>query len=162
MKKIIVIAALVCSFVITACGDQDAVTSPAPTVVATTTAVPSPIAMSASPTPAASPSPVRTSPTPAKPAAPVYTDLDSGSVITFSDGYPKIVSTSKISPRVDVETYFKDEKRAVALAPGVWTNLPEGAELQDAATGGPLIGLCASVKAFQRKNPDVSRGGTCW
>jgi hypothetical protein len=83
-------------------------------------------------------------------------------VLNFSKGYPKIVRVSQISSRVDRETYFEGEKRAVALAPGVWTNLPEGAELQDAVADGPFIGLCASIKAFERKNPGVSRGGTCW
>jgi hypothetical protein len=72
------------------------------------------------------------------------------------------MSVSKISDRVDVETYFEGEKKAVAIAPGVWTNLPDGTELQDAVAGGALIGLCASIKAFERQNTDISRGGTCW
>jgi hypothetical protein len=91
----------------------------------------------------------------------VYTDSDTGGVMNFSNGYPKIVRVSEISPRVDTDTYFEGEKMAVQLAPGVWTNLSEGAELQDAVADGGLIGLCASIKAFERKNPQISRGGTC-
>ena len=75
----------------------------------------------------------------------------------MTQGYPKIVSVSKISSRVDVETYFEGEKKAVALAPGVWTNLPDGAELEDAVANEALIGLCASIDAFERQNPDICR-----
>ncbi|MEV4343525.1 hypothetical protein AB0J83_03465 [Actinoplanes sp. NPDC049596] len=119
---------------------------------------------SSTPPPATTPAavPTTTSATPTTKPSPVYTDDDSGAVMVFSKGYPKIVPVSKISSRVDTDTYFKDEKKAVALAPGVWTNLPDGAELQDAVAGGALVGLCASITAFERKNPDISRGHTCW
>ena len=31
-----------------------------------------------------------------------------------------------------------------------------------AVADGSLIGLCASNEDFERKNPEISRGGTCW
>lgn len=82
--------------------------------------------------------------------------------INFSKGYPKTVRVSDISPRVNTDLYFEGEEKAVQLAPGVWTNLPEGAELQDAVADGSFIGLCASIAAFERRNPGISRGSTCW
>lgn len=154
-KRITAVVAVLAFGSIASCGDQEPETTAAPTP---TSATPSPAATSSSPTPL----PAETSSTPTKDPEPIYTDAEAGTPINFSKGYPRIVRVSKISSRVDTESYFKGEKRAVQLAPGVWTNLPEGAGLQDAVADGPLIGLCASVKAFERKNPDVSCGGTCW
>jgi hypothetical protein len=145
------------ALLVTGCNGTSETAAPAPPSATPPSSAPSP---TSSPSP--SPSPAQTSSTPTKDPEPIYTDADSGSVITFKKGYPKIVSVSKISSRVDVDTYFKDERKAVALAPGVWTNLSDGAELQDAAAGGALVGLCASIEAFERQNPEISRGHTCW
>jgi hypothetical protein len=53
--------------------------------------------------------------------------------------------------------------KAVQLAPGVWTPLQDGAEVQDAVSAEVLDGFCSSVKAFERQYRDgQTYGGACW
>lgn len=52
---------------------------------------------------------------------------------------------------------------AVAIAEGVWTKLPPGADMEDAVTAGSLDGFCASIKTYERTYLDgEEHGGACW
>lgn len=81
----------------------------------------------------------------------------------FPRGYPKVVSVSSLPFQVKSWYQMGHYKKAVAVAPGVWTPLSPGASVQDAVTGGGLDGFCASIKAYERKYLNgEEEGGTCW
>lgn len=53
--------------------------------------------------------------------------------------------------------------KAVAIAPGVWAELPPGASKMDAANSGVYDGFCASITAYSRKFRHGEQfAGTCW
>lgn len=81
----------------------------------------------------------------------------------FPSGLPRKVAVSSM-PEPVREMYQADgATAAVQLAPGVWTPLPPGATVKDAAAAGNLDGFCASIHAYERQylNGD-ERGGSCW
>jgi hypothetical protein len=81
----------------------------------------------------------------------------------FPHGYPKVVRVSKLPEQVRSWYRMSHYRKAVAVAPGVWTPLPPGASKMDAATSGVLDGFCASIKSYERKYLDgQSAGGACW
>lgn len=85
------------------------------------------------------------------------------SVPTFPKGYPKIVAVKTLPNQVRSWYEMSDLKKAVAIAPGVWTELPPGAEMVDAIASGSLDGFCGSIKAYERKyTAGEEHGGTCW
>jgi nitrous oxide reductase accessory protein NosL len=105
--------------------------------------------VTASTSPSASPSPTANVPTSAAPR--------------FPSGYPKVVNVTSLPSQVKNWYQIGGYTKAVALAPGVWTPLPPGATVDDAAASGPLDGYCASIKAYERQYLNgEERGGACW
>jgi hypothetical protein len=76
----------------------------------------------------------------------------------FPEGYPKKVKVSSLPSIFDTDFTTKD---AVAIAPGVWAELPEGASVADVARSGSLIGYCASIEAWEREYSVSGRSNTC-
>lgn len=79
----------------------------------------------------------------------------------FPKGFPKKVALSEIpSP---INSAYEGFEFAVQLAPGVYTSLPPGANLKDAAFGDIADGYCASIDAFVKRYRDgAEMGGSCW
>lgn len=77
----------------------------------------------------------------------------------FPEGFPKVVPTSK------VPEHMRDEasgEEVVAVAPGVWADLPPGTDIADAATS-TLFGYCSSIKAYERMyTPGNEHSNSCW
>lgn len=71
-------------------------------------------------------------------------------------GYPKVVPISSLPERMQTNAREANPNEAVALAPGVWTALPEGTTVEQAAAGGSPFGWCAAVKAYVAQ---TGRGG---
>jgi hypothetical protein len=81
----------------------------------------------------------------------------------YSTGYPHVVAVSELPAQVRNWYTMENYTSAVAVAPGVWTPLSQGATMQDALSSDVLDGFCASVKAFERQyRSGQSSGGTCW
>ena len=81
----------------------------------------------------------------------------------YPKGYPKIVKVSSLPDQVRNWYEMSGQTKAVAVAPGVWTELPPGAEMQDALEAGGLDGFCGSVKAYERKFlGGEEKTGVCW
>jgi hypothetical protein len=81
----------------------------------------------------------------------------------YPKGFPKVVSVSGLPDQVRSWYEMSDLKRAVAIAPGVWTELPPGAEMEDALATEVRDGFCGSVKSYERKYLAGTEGaGTCW
>ena len=82
----------------------------------------------------------------------------------FPAGFPMKVPVSTLPDQVRSWYQMSGQAQfAVAVAPGVWTELPPGATVQDAAMAGVLDGFCASIGAYERKyTPGEEHGGTCW
>lgn len=81
----------------------------------------------------------------------------------YPKGYPKVVKVSSLPDQVRSWYEMSGHTKAVAVAPGVWTELPTGAEMQDALDVGVLDGFCGSVKAYERKfRGGEEMAGTCW
>ena len=89
-----------------------------------------------------------------EPADP-YADL-------FDKGYPKVVDIS------DVPDYMRstiEGEKAVAIAPGVWTDYVEGIDPVDLAVDGSPFGMCAAVSKWERTLVGAgfdTQGNTCW
>jgi hypothetical protein len=78
-------------------------------------------------------------------------------------GFPKVVAVSSLPDQVRSWYEMSGARRAVAIAPGVWTELQPGAAMEDAIASGVYDGFCSSKKAFERKWLDGHEtGGTCW
>jgi hypothetical protein len=119
-------------------GKDDA--GPAPRETVTVTAAPSS-------TPTQSP---ESAPTPAGPRL-------------YPRGYPKVVLVSSLPDQVRNWYQMSHDKKAVAVAPGVWAEMSPGATMQDALDVGVLDGFCSSIKAYERKFRDgEDMAGTCW
>jgi hypothetical protein len=59
--------------------------------------------------------------------------------------------------------YQPDYRRAIAVAPGVWTPKAPGVTAKSALDAGVLDGFCGSIKAYERKFLHGQEfGGTCW
>jgi hypothetical protein len=71
--------------------------------------------------------------------------------ISVQTGYPRVVQISSVPAQVRSDFLYTGHATAVALAPGVWTDLPPGASVRDALLDGSLHGFCASVKAYERR-----------
>lgn len=79
------------------------------------------------------------------------------------NGFPKVVKVSALPDQVKSWYEMGDKKTAVAVAPGVWAELPPGATIEDAIGAGVFDGFCASKKAFERKYlAGEETAGTCW
>jgi hypothetical protein len=82
----------------------------------------------------------------------------------FPKGFPKVVAVSSLPDQV--RSWYQmggGAPNAVAIAPGVWTELPPGASKMDAAMAGIYDGFCASIDAYSRKFRDGEQfAGTCW
>lgn len=126
---------------LSACGSDEPGTAPAPTVTVTATET-----VSATQTVTVAPSPTEAA------------DPFAGH---FPNGFPKKVAVSDIpSP---INSAYDGFDFAVQLAPGVYTALPPGATLVDAAFSDIADGYCASIDAFVRKFRDGEEmGGSCW
>lgn len=79
----------------------------------------------------------------------------------FPKGYPKKVAVADIpSP---ISSAYEGMRFAVQLAPGVYTALPPGAAVRDAALGDTADGYCASIDTYSRKfRHGKEFGGSCW
>ena len=113
----------------------------------------------ASPSPATRSSPSSAEPTPPRTSAPSPTPPAVEAEQDYPyEGYPRLVSTSEVPSQM--RSYIDGEK-AVAVAPGVWTQHVPGIPLEDLAYDGAYIGYCASVdRAVARLGND--NGSTCW
>lgn len=81
----------------------------------------------------------------------------------YPEGFPEVVPVSSLPDQVRNWYEMSDLEDAVAIAPGVWTELPRGAELIDALSSQTRDGFCASIKAYERKYlGGEEAGGTCW
>jgi hypothetical protein len=81
----------------------------------------------------------------------------------FADGYPKQVTVASLPSQVKNWMQIGGYTSAVQVAPGVWTPLPPGASVMDAATTGPLDGFCASITAYVNQyRGGLKPGGACW
>ena len=117
-------------FVLTGCGSDDPSEStpqPAATVTETAT-VTATVTTTVTTTPSKSPEPAATQ-------SPL-----------FPKGFPRVVPVSKVPH--PVSSAFGKAAKVVAIAPGVWTDLPPGASVMDAATAGVANGFCASIDAY--------------
>lgn len=78
-------------------------------------------------------------------------------------GFPKVVSVSSLPDQVRNWYQMSGNKEAVAVAPGVWAELPPGATTADVLKASVFDGFCASITAFERKYMDGAQtAGTCW
>ncbi|RZS68693.1 hypothetical protein EV187_1127 [Agromyces ramosus] len=80
----------------------------------------------------------------------------------FPEGYPYIVPVSELPDQVRNWYEMSSLTQAVALAPGVWTELPPGADIQSAISAGVADGFCASIEAYERDYAKRDLAGTCW
>jgi hypothetical protein len=79
----------------------------------------------------------------------------------FPKGYPKRVPVASIPEPINSE--YEGDRFAVQLAPGVYTALPPGSTVQDAALSDVMDGFCASITAYSRKfRGGEEFGGSCW
>jgi hypothetical protein len=151
-KFLVLAVAAPTALALAGCGSNQAASSPAPTVTVTATATRT-ATVTATPTVTEQPAAVETSkpPKPHKPRGP------------FPRGYPKKVAVSTLPDQVRSWYQMDHAQWAVAVAPGVWAELPPGANLRDAATAGVLDGFCGSIKAYERQyTPGEGHGGSCW
>lgn len=152
MKRIGVVLLLVS--VLTACGGDETSSKDADAGSKSTSQSPSP---SESPEETPSETPSET-PTPSP-----TSDPNDTSVWNLGKGYPKVVPVSTLPDQVRNWYEMSDIKKALAVAPGVWAEMPPGATVEDAMYAAVFDGFCASKKAFERKYLDgMETGGTCW
>lgn len=89
----------------------------------------------------------------------------SGTRREFPKGYPKVVNLSSLPDQVR-HWYEADDDgtgKALAIAPGVWAQLPPGATPTDAVDAEVFDGFCASKKAYERQyRYGRETAGTCW
>lgn len=92
---------------------------------------------------------------------------DGEAVTTTSDerpkypkGYPKKVAVSSLPDELAYD--FEGKSHAVAIAPGVWTELAPGTTVAESAEYGTLLGWCASIKKYERKFDVEPRSNSCW
>ena len=103
------------------------------------------------------------SPETSAPAASETTEPAPGPTLALPEGYPKVVKVSSLPDQVKSWYEMSDFTEAVAIAEGVWTPLPPGADVESAVASGSFDGFCASIKAFERDYLDGQEvGGTCW
>lgn len=80
----------------------------------------------------------------------------------FPEGYPYVVQVSELPAQVKNWYEMGSITEAVALAPGVWTELPPGADMESAIAAGIADGFCASIEAYERDYAKMDLAGTCW
>src|SRR5690606_32141816 len=83
--------------------------------------------------------------------------------INLPEGYPHLVDIAELS--ANMQWAFEDAGtgQAVAVAPGVWGEVPPGATMEDVVNAGAFSGHCASIEAFAREyNGGQTPGGMCW
>jgi hypothetical protein len=73
-------------------------------------------------------------------------------------GYPKVVRKSEVPSQMHL---YVDGPKAVAVAPGVFTQWIQGVSLRSSAETGALFGYCAAVDVAKKKLHNSS-GHTCW
>ncbi|MCD2443187.1 hypothetical protein LQ757_12965 [Agromyces sp. SYSU K20354] len=86
----------------------------------------------------------------------------SGPAGNLPEGYPFVVQVSELPDQVRNWYEMGSHTEAVALAPGVWTELPPGADMESAIAAGIADGFCASVEAYERDYAKRDLAGTCW
>jgi hypothetical protein len=79
----------------------------------------------------------------------------------LAPGYPKRVAISSLDRSVGFLLKVRGATEALILAPGVYTALPPGTTVADAALGGSLNGTCGPVKAFVAAHPDQTHSYGC-
>lgn len=83
--------------------------------------------------------------------------------VTLPDGYPQVVEISTLPTHMQDAFSKAGTGQAVAIAEGVWAELPPGATADDAVNAKIFSGFCASKEAFEREYLDgESTAGTCW
>lgn len=93
---------------------------------------------------------------------PAPADAPAASRGSFPEGYPYVVAVSELPDQVRSWYEMGPSTEAVALAPGVWTELPPGADMQAAIDARIADGFCASVEAYKRDYAKSDLAGTCW
>ena len=79
----------------------------------------------------------------------------------YPKGFPRKVKQSAVP--FPINSQFEGMANAVAVAPGVWTELAPGTTAQESADAGSLTGYCASIDVFVKKYRDgEGTGGSCW
>ena len=97
-----------------------------------------------------------------KAAATAAAEAAKVSTARFPDGYPTVVAVAELPDQVSSWYERSGYTQAVALAPGVWTPLSPGADMQDAIAAGVADGFCASKQAYETDYAGRELGGTCW
>lgn len=83
--------------------------------------------------------------------------------IQLPDGFPQIVEISTLPEHMQNAFSKTGTGKAVAIAEGVWADLPPGATAEDAVQARVFSGFCASKEAFERDYlGGESTAGTCW
>lgn len=104
-----------------------------------------------------------TAPTTAPPTVKATTPPTTEAAWNLPRGFPKVVKVSTLPDQVRSWYEMGDNKTAVAVAPGVWAELPPGATIEDAIGAAVFDGFCASKRAFERKYlAGEETAGTCW
>lgn len=99
----------------------------------------------------------------AEASEPVEIDEPEEPRITLPDGYPHIVEVSELPTHMQDAFARAGTGQAVAVAEGVWADLPPGATAEDAVSAMVFSGFCASKEAFERDYlAGNSTAGTCW
>ncbi|HEY4460366.1 MAG TPA: hypothetical protein VGN81_39010 [Pseudonocardiaceae bacterium] len=99
----------------------------------------------------------------APPVTPTEAPTTTTPSFNLPPGYPKVVTVASLPSQVRNWYRMSGDTQAVALAPGVWIPLPDGASVEDAVNSDVADGFCASIKAYARtylggEQPD----GACW
>lgn len=83
--------------------------------------------------------------------------------LNLPDGFPQVVAVSSLPNQVRNWYEMGGHEEAVAVAEGVWAELPPGATPEDAVLTLVFDGFCASKTAFEREYLDgFETAGTCW
>ena len=83
--------------------------------------------------------------------------------IVLPDGFPQVVEISTLPTHMQDAFAKAGTGQAVAVAEGVWAELPPGATAEDAVAAQVFSGFCASKEAFEREYLNgESTAGTCW
>jgi hypothetical protein len=78
-------------------------------------------------------------------------------------GYPQVVAISALPAQVMKWMTQRQDSQALALAPGVWTELRPGTTAAMAQSGGTLSGFCPSIKAYEAAYlTGAARPSICW
>jgi hypothetical protein len=83
--------------------------------------------------------------------------------IHYPSGFPKRVPASQIPAKMSLMVGPPRDGLDLELAPGVWVDgSTADAAIDEHVANGTLVGYCASIRAFQARNPDVPFATRCW